>query len=464
MATIVSTNGFDEVLIDAPPLVAPPLSLLDLVHATLIDLDGETAVATEANEKAMSAQARASDIADRMAGGPPGSQTLAELEDQYAATMDSIAEWQQKAIDAQKRLAERMRWEKGFVYLPELSIAAMETWAPDTVVNEAAAGNAYTTTATKNTGINQTPTAWYDPFVAIARDARSTMGYSTTTDITVRMQRAVRALKAHEAWQCEREFWSGGKIPTNWHLSASPSTPTSSPHRTITNWANPTPASGTALGVAVGLTTSLSALDQSIADADAGIGCIHATPFLVQEWSRTYPFIRDSAGRNLTVNGNLIVPGYGYPGTGPDQASRTVTDGAVTSGGANLTSASGAFTTLDLGSAVSGTNIPAGAYIVAITSATVAVMNVNATGTGSGETVVIGGGVGSLAGQRYQWAYATDPIYHLRGDVHTYPWDLRQASPSVPSLNALDVRAERSHALIGNQLLRAAVLVDTQLA
>ncbi len=71
--------------------------------------------------------------------------------------------------------------------------------------------------------------------------------------------------------------------------------------------------------------------------------------------------------------------------------SSTLTTSASTSAGSNvLTFASGA-SAIAVGQTVSGTNIPAGAYVLASTSTTIT-MNVNATGTiSSSATITFGG-------------------------------------------------------------------------
>jgi hypothetical protein len=454
VASLVSTFGQRFTLPAGPPLVLPPLSLLDVARP-LIDLEGLTAQAQQANERLASAQGRFDSLVT-MSESDGSAEVLAQLEAERSNVIDASA-W---ATEAVKRVADMQRWEGGFTYLPELPKSAVETWSPDTTVvySNLTPGQ----THTKNIGSNQSPTLWYDPFVEIARDARGTMGFSSFSDLKARATRAMRALRAHEPWGCELEFWTGRTIPTNFHLSASPNTALTSPHASITAWSNPTPAAGTTLGIAVGLKQSLAALDQSIADADGGIGMVHATPFLVQLWSSLFFINFDSASKMLyTVNGNLIVPGYGYPGTGPDPVARTVADGATNNGSASVSSATAAFTTSDIGSTITGTGIPTGAYIIDRSSATVVVISAPATATASGLSVTVGAGVGSLADQRYQWAYATEMVYHLNGDVHTYPWDVRQAGPLLNQANMIDVRAERSHAFITNQLLRAAVFVDT---
>jgi hypothetical protein len=451
-----SASWQDFALPDAPALVAPPLSLLDIA-TELINLEGLTAQASEANEKAQSAQTRASDIAARLEAAPHDERLMAQLADAEKAQFEA----EQWASDTFKKVADLERWTKGFTWEPELPLSATETWAPDTRVNEANLSPGATNL--KHVGDNTIPFAWYNPFVVIARDARSTFGWNDVTGINARIVRALRALRAHEPWRCENEFWTGALVPTNYHLTCSPGSVMTSPDRTLSGtWPNPTAAEGTTLGVPVGLGQALAALDDTIGNASAGLGMIHATPFLVQRWSSIYTFIADRLNtRTLTVNGNAIVPGYGYPGTGPDQTARTVTDAAFTNGSPNVSSATAAFTDFDIGSVVTGTNAPAGAYIIAVTSSSVAVMNVNATATNSAQTVTIGGGVGDLSGQRYQWAYATEMQYYCKGDARTYPWDINQASPSSVQQNAIDIRAERSWAIVSNMLLRAAVLVDT---
>ncbi|HEU5085670.1 MAG TPA: phage tail tube protein [Acidimicrobiales bacterium] len=69
---------------------------------------------------------------------------------------------------------------------------------------------------------------------------------------------------------------------------------------------------------------------------------------------------------------------------------RSVTDAATTSGDATLTSSSAAFTVGDLGKPISGTGIPAGTTIAAVTSATEVELSANASATGTGVTVAIG--------------------------------------------------------------------------
>jgi prepilin-type N-terminal cleavage/methylation domain-containing protein len=98
----------------------------------------------------------------------------------------------------------------------------------------------------------------------------------------------------------------------------------------------------------------------------------------------------------------LTLPNY-YQGNGtPYSASsttadqsiqyggRSLSDASITSGSANLTSATGAFTSADLGKSVTGSNIPSGTTVSTVSSSTAIVMSASATATASGATVRIG--------------------------------------------------------------------------
>lgn len=478
-----SVSGIDFTLPSAPPLTAPPLSLPELA-ILLLDTQGQVEQLRVANEKAASAAQQLSDITyDAGAEHPDfdaaSTPTPGEVNDEgrdLPGQADSVADARRALVQLQSeydsavafrddlaaRVAELSRWEHGLVYLPELSNAASTSlFAPDS-------GTPVTDGALKPDANNQAPGSnpffWYDPFVAVALDDRSLFGYPNT-DFESRALRARRALVGHEAWQVESEFWSGATIPTNYHLSASPNTPTTSPHRTIDAWPNPTPAPGTVLGTAYGLAQSMAALDQAIAESDAGTGMIHATPYVMQEWMKLYPFIRDPDGKVYTVNHNLLVPGFGYGGTGPDQATRSETDGSGTGAATGFTSASAAFTAYDVGRPITETSaygvIPAGTYILSVTNGTTVVLSQPCGATHTGVHFTVAGQGGRAGGSPQQWAYATEQVYTLRGDIVTYPYDLREGAPLVTLDNSVAVRAERSWGCLTNRLLRAAILIDT---
>lgn len=445
------TNGIDWTLPDAPPLRLPPLSLLQLAPP-LLQVDDAVAAQQDALEGLASAQVAVATAEKAHADAPPEEREAAAAAAESARS--ALADQAVWVSEQAKRLEAEQQWEDGFEYLPELSLgASMEIFVPGT-------GTPSTDGALKRTDSTQGLFIPYDPFDVVAHDDRSMFGWPAS-DLDERAQRALRAELAHEGWEVEREFWTGEKIPTNYHLTASPLTPTTSPHRTVPAFVDPTAAPTTVLGTAVGLKQSLAALDQAIANADAGLGMIHATPYLVQLWMSTFPFIRDSSGRVYTVNMNLIVPGYGYPGTGPD-SGRTVADG-VTNGTTTVTSATAAFTSRDVGKSIATADLPAGTRIVTVSNATTVIVSAAATGSHSGQTLVLGA-TGDATDGTKQWAYATDTVYRLTGAVRRLPWDLNQAAPELVVNDSAEVRAERSHALLTNRLCRAAVLVDTTVA
>jgi hypothetical protein len=85
--------------------------------------------------------------------------------------------------------------------------------------------------------------------------------------------------------------------------------------------------------------------------------------------------------------------------------SRTVTDGATTASSTTVTSATANFTSDDVGGAISGGSIPAGATITAVTDAATVTISAAATATATGVTVTIDDTV-SLSAVTVTWGYA----------------------------------------------------------
>lgn len=525
-----TVRGIDFTLPAAPPLVQPPLSLLS-ESRSLIDLDGLTARRQRLVEQMASAAAQLEAYdRDGIVGDDDQPGEADSAEDARKALEQQLSEWTNEIASLDTAIKDQQRFEGGFVYLPELSDeSSLSVFSfPESAITNP------TQAALKTDQANQELFAWADPFTVVAKDKRSAFGWPNT-DYASRAQRASRALLAHESWQVENEWWSGTIIPTNYHLTASQYSPATSVKRTLVfPFPTPTPAPGTELGTAASLSVSLAALDQAIADAEAGVGMIHATPYVVQQWAKAFPYLRDSQGNVRTVNNNLLVPGYGYAGTGPDQANRTLptvtvtaTTGkrkvvasggtfstfdighqiidvanvyvqtarlialGLTAGSSVVTATTTTFTTADVGRTVVGPGIPPGTtiasktsgsavtlsqeatvttvstatvgtdtYIVAVLDATHALLSQPGTQEGTDPMQIVGTG-GRATGAPQQWAYATEQTFHLRGDVMVYPNDLREMSPTLPVDNSVPVRAERTHSIITNKILRAAVLVDT---
>lgn len=98
---------------------------------------------------------------------------------------------------------------------------------------------------------------------------------------------------------------------------------------------------------------------------------------------------------SFTPNGGTVfVSGRDYWATlngtiSENQTPRTPTDGVTTSGTKTVTSATAAFSSTDVGAAISGTGIPGGATIVSVESATSVTISANATGSGSSVHITI---------------------------------------------------------------------------
>lgn len=100
--------------------------------------------------------------------------------------------------------------------------------------------------------------------------------------------------------------------------------------------------------------------------------------------------------------------GYGY---------RVLTDGVTTSSDATVTSATGAFTSADIGLPITGTGIPAGTRIASINSTTSIELTANATASGTGITFSIVDPVLARACREYVRASAVATRSNVPRDV-----------------------------------------------
>lgn len=187
------------------------------------------------------------------------------------------------------------RWLRGATFSPESCIPAevLDAYCPSSDA--------------KGTGNTRNPNRLFSPFVVIQRDECSTYGFQSAEY----QDRARRALLVHEPKAIEREFWTGTLNSDNPHL-AQPN-------------ATDFPLTTLAGGAAQTAKLALALLNQAISDAGAGRGMIHASPLLVEIWSGQSALLRYEGGKLLTANGNIVVPGDGYPGTSP-----TGTGGGIT--------------------------------------------------------------------------------------------------------------------------------------
>lgn len=140
----------------------------------------------------------------------------------------------------------------------------------------------------------------FTPFAVSATDSCSAFGFEAADY----EGRARRALAARESKAVEAQWWTSKMFPANPHLDASGSAPTAT---------KPTTVAGGPFTRRLGLAQ----LVQALADHNGGVGMIHARPFLVDLWMSENMLYRGSDGKLYTEAGVMIVPGRGYPGTGP---------------------------------------------------------------------------------------------------------------------------------------------------
>lgn len=78
---------------------------------------------------------------------------------------------------------------------------------------------------------------------------------------------------------------------------------------------------------------ALAYANEAIARAGIGQGMIHVSAFFVEAASALgYTFVKDNRGRLTTLNGNIVVPGNGYDGIGPDGTGGPTDDSTSKSG------------------------------------------------------------------------------------------------------------------------------------
>lgn len=152
------------------------------------------------------------------------------------------------------------------------------------------------------------PARQFDPFAVILRERCSTFGWQEADFLG----RASRALRVRRHFAVEREFEQGALNVDNPHLAATYTEAGGAPTDTIT----------LAGGASVDPTDALGLLDAAIGSAAIGRGVIHATPFLVAQWTSKglleFEGSAEGTRRIVTPSGNVVVAGAGYQGRGPD--------------------------------------------------------------------------------------------------------------------------------------------------
>ncbi len=124
---------------------------------------------------------------------------------------------------------------------------------------------------------------------------------------------------------------------------------------------------------------------------------IHYIPVEVLQGAmpKVYGDVQGYRNTTFETAGPIFADTFGWPlfgvlGDVSFTATRSVSDGVTTSGSPNVSSATGSFTSADLGKSIGHANIPAGAVIQTVSSGTAVIMSQNSTATGSSLTLVIG--------------------------------------------------------------------------
>jgi hypothetical protein len=147
-----------------------------------------------------------------------------------------------------------------------------------------------------------------DPFLVWNGDSCSSFGFPSNDYVG----RAMRALAATEAYQVEKEYWSG--------LAAQAGTGYDDSQWLTTNNA-PGQATDVTGGTAVPPVRALGLLHEALGDCNGGgRGMVHMAAEVLPHFWQFDLFRRDGA-RFFDMRDHIIVPGYGYDDTGIDDAA-----------------------------------------------------------------------------------------------------------------------------------------------
>lgn len=200
-----------------------------------------------------------------------------------------------------------LRWVNGISFEPEGGALDLVNDYPYFYACPEPTGAAWT--AVSPGGIKQVPdkpaSVAYRPYLAHTADpCISTFGMFGRDGHA----RARRLLEANLSRIMENELWGGGMSTSagfgNNFLTNAPTTPNGN--------------------TATGYINALADLEQAYAAIDNRPGFIHVQPRVVALW-RSFDLIEATpSGRQLvTALGNYVIPGIGYPGSGPTLAAAT---------------------------------------------------------------------------------------------------------------------------------------------
>lgn len=303
-------------IVEAPPLSTPPFNLLAQLQVVDVTderfVDGLRWVAEPDADGVTYNLSCGEGVANErqsltVTGGVPTAGTFTLTfggQDTAALPFDATAAAVQAALEALGTIgagnvavtggpfpgaAMTVEFQAGRGQAPQAAITAADTFdAGDVTVAEVQAG---AEGVAKPGAANRAPNGAFSPFGVVAYDRCSTFGWQANEY----RARARRALAAVASTLVEAEYWEGTLVPTNEHLA--------DPHADL-------------LGAALGRQLALATLVQGLADTNAGVGVIHARPFLVQQWLQDGA-LEVRSGKLYTKGGHLVVQGAGYTGTGP---------------------------------------------------------------------------------------------------------------------------------------------------
>lgn len=189
------------------------------------------------------------------------------------------------------------RWENGFFYAPE------------------GCGTGQTIrlcAGTTKTAVTGSQIVNWTPYGLVTSDQCSTFGWK----VRDYQARATRKLIAVESKLIEAEFWTGATETNNLGLTNSPGAAPAAALIDITP------------GGPVSIQKMIAYIEQGIADnTGGGRYMIHMRPYLFEAFLAISPQALNRQGnRWFTGQDNIVVPGRGYTGKGPNEAGFTTAE------------------------------------------------------------------------------------------------------------------------------------------
>lgn len=185
------------------------------------------------------------------------------------------------------------RWLHGIQYRPEKCDTSIE--------------NLYVgcgESPTKDTDYDDQANTETDPFLVWAGDECSALGWEAADYVG----RAQRYFAAREAFKVENEFWTGAAAQAGTIAGVDYST---------YQWLAHTNADILNSGTATPVLNAMSFLQGALGDCSGGSpGMIHV-PAEVLPFLQALQIVRRDGNRYLDGLDNIVVPGFGYPGTSP---------------------------------------------------------------------------------------------------------------------------------------------------